>query len=98
MPLRTQQDDTGLCIYSAFGSSCFLLCLLAIDRREEWQAAGEVLAIGCIVEVIQDFVFSHGTIFEWWDVRDDAFGILLALLVVQLIRRAPVRGSGLRWI
>jgi hypothetical protein len=71
----------------AFGSSCFLLTLLAMNRREQLQAAGEVLLVGCLVELAQDVMYSHGKIFEWWDVRDDAIGIALAFLAIQLIHR-----------
>src|SRR5450432_231467 len=40
----------------AFGTSCFLVSLLARNRREEFQAAGEALALGFLVELAQDIV------------------------------------------
>jgi hypothetical protein len=61
-----------------------VLSLLAAGWREELEAAGEVLAIGCIVELAQYFVYSHRQVFEWWDVRDDAIGIAAAFLLVQI--------------
>jgi hypothetical protein len=70
-----------------FGSAGFLVSLLAWNRREEFQAAGEVLAIGCLVELAQDILYSHGKLFEWWDVRDDAIGIALAFVTIQVIHR-----------
>jgi hypothetical protein len=70
-----------------FGSARFLVSLLAWNRREESQAAGEVSAIGCLVELTQDIFYSHGNLFEWWDVRDDAIGIALAFVTIQLIHR-----------
>ena len=74
-----------------------MLSLLATGRREELEAAGEVLAVGCIVEVIQYFVYSHRHLFEWWDVRDDAIGIAVAFLLVQIAslvaRRFAARAS-----
>lgn len=69
----------------AFGSSFFLLSFLAADRREQLQAAAEVMALGCIIEVLQDFLYLHGKLFEWWDLRDDAIGIAIALVIVQLM-------------
>lgn len=78
----------------AFGSSYFLLSLLAWNRREELETAGEVLAVGCLVELAQDVMYSHGEFFEWWDVRDDAIGIAVAFLAIQLMRRiTPPLGS-----
>jgi hypothetical protein len=70
--------------FVAFGSSFLVLSLLATGRREQSEAGGDVLAIGCIVEVIQYFVYSHRQVFEWWDVRDDAIGIAVAFLLVQI--------------
>jgi hypothetical protein len=71
--------------FFAFGSSFFLLSLLAAGRREQLEAAGEVMAIGCMVELIQYFAYSHGhAAFEWWDVRDDAIGIVSTFMLVQV--------------
>jgi hypothetical protein len=75
-----------------FGSTCLLVSLLAWNRREELQAAGEVLVIGCLIELAQDIVYLHGNLFEWWDVRDDAIGIALAFITIRLIHRSyPIR-------
>jgi hypothetical protein len=74
--------------FFAFGSSFFLLSLLATGSREELEAAGEVMAIGCIVELAQYLISDHRYIFEWWDVRDDAIGIAVVFLLVQICSRA----------
>lgn len=79
-----------------FGSSYFLLSLLAWNRREELQAAGEVLALGCLIELLQDLVYAHGKVFEWWDLRDDAIGIAVAFFTLQLIHRMPSRAQSQR--
>ena len=71
----------------AFGSSFLVLSALATRKREQLEAAAEILAIGCIVELTQYFVYSHRLVFEWWDVRDDAIGIALAFLLVQTMNR-----------
>jgi hypothetical protein len=70
--------------FVAFGSGFLVLSLLATGRREELEAAGEVLAIGCIIELTQYFVYSHRHVFEWGDVRDDAIGIAAAFLLLQI--------------
>ena len=74
--------------FLAFGSSFVVLSLLATGRREQLEAAGEVMLIGCIVEVIQYFAYSHQQLFEWWDVRDDAIGIAVAFVLVRIAGRA----------
>lgn len=86
-----------------FGSTCLLVGLLTWNKREELQAAGEVLAIGCLIEVAQDILYSHGKLFEWWDVRDDAIGIALAFVTIRLIHRVhhgaicdEIRPTGIR--
>jgi len=57
-----------------------------MDPREEMAGAVEAVALGCLIEVAQDFIYAHGKTFEWRDVRDDAIGILIAFLVVRIIR------------
>jgi hypothetical protein len=82
--------------FVAFGSSFLVLSLLATGRREELEAAFEVMAIGCIIELIQYLVYSHRQVFEWWDVRDDAIGIIAGFLLIQIMgqvkRPRPARG------
>jgi FtsH-binding integral membrane protein len=78
--------------FFAFGSSFLVLSLLATTRQEELQAAAEVLVMGCIVELAQYSVsvFSHRPIFEWWDVRDDAIGIAVAFLLIQVSNKVKL--------
>ena len=64
-----------------------MLRVLALGVRDEWEAAGEIMAIGWIIELAQYLVYSHGHMFEWWDVRDDAIGIAGAFLLLQIARR-----------
>jgi len=70
-----------------FGSSFLVLSLLAAGKREELKAAGEIMIISCVVELAQYFVYSHRQVFEWWDVRDDAIGIVAAFLLLQIVKR-----------
>ena len=69
---------------AAFGSSFLVLTLLATGRKEHLKAAAAVLIIGFTVEIIQYLVYSHRQNFEWTDVRDDALGIAIAYIVVQM--------------
>ena len=72
-----------------------MLGLLATSRKEELEAAAEVIAVGCIVELVQYFVYSHGQLFEWWDVRDDTIGVAAAFILVQMAHRVKFGiGSG----
>jgi|HubBroStandDraft_1064217.scaffolds.fasta_scaffold171582_1 hypothetical protein len=68
----------------AFGSSFLVLSVLATRRREELEVAAEILVIGCFVELAQYYFYSHRQVFEWWDVRDDAIGIAVAFLFLQI--------------
>jgi hypothetical protein len=92
---RTYSGSTKhrLIHFGAFGSSFLVLSILAIGRREQLEAAAEVMTIGCIVEVTQYFVYSHAQVFEWWDVRDDAIGIAVAFLLVQIVGPLNLSGS-----
>src|ERR1700733_3315871 len=81
--------------FCAFGSSFLMLGLLATSRKEELEAAAEVIAVDCIVELVQYFVYSHGQLFEWWDVRDDTIGVAAAFILVQMAHRVKFGiGSG----
>jgi hypothetical protein len=75
----------------AFGSSWVLVSLLARNNREELEAAGEIMTVGFLVELAQYVLYSHGRVFEWWDIRDDAMGIAVTFLAVHLIRWARRR-------
>lgn len=84
----TPVSKHGLIHVLAFGSSCFFLGLLASNRRAQYRSAGEILLVAALVELAQDLMYAHGKTFEWWDLRDDAIGILLAVLVLRFMRRA----------
>jgi len=57
------------------------------------RSLGEVLALAGLIELAQDILYAHGKTFEWWDVRDDAIGILIAFLAVRIIRSRSVRSK-----
>jgi hypothetical protein len=76
--------------FIAFGSSFLVLSLLAVGRREQLEAAAEIMTIGCVVEIVQFFAYSHRHFFEWWDVRDDAIGIAVGFLLLQIASRVKL--------
>lgn len=79
--------------FLTFGSICFLASLASRNRREALQTGAEVLAVACAVELAQDFFYMQGNVFEWWDVRDDALGIVVAFAVIQLIYQKQPSGD-----
>jgi hypothetical protein len=66
-----------------FGATAVLLITLARNRREEWIAAGGVVALGLAIELAQWSIYRMPEGFEWWDVREDSLGMLLGLLLVR---------------
>ena len=71
--------------FVSFGATAVLFLLISRTRRQEYIAAGGVFALGLTLEALQHFIF--GSDFEWWDVRDDFIGILIALAVFRLVDR-----------
>jgi hypothetical protein len=65
----------------SFGSTAYLLSLIARDTRERFAASFFVIALGCALEYGQHVVF-HIPI-EWWDIRDDTLGVLAAALLIR---------------
>jgi hypothetical protein len=73
----------------AFGALALLLLPLARNRRETWLITGAIFCVACGMELLQYhvFVFRRDRLpVEWWDIRDNTVGLLLALLVVQFTR------------
>jgi glycopeptide antibiotics resistance protein len=73
----------------AFGALALLLLPLARNRRETWLITAASLCVACGMELLQYHVFhfaSNRQPIEWWDIRDNTVGILLALLAVQFTR------------
>jgi TRAP-type uncharacterized transport system fused permease subunit len=73
----------------AFGALALLLLPLARSRHETWLIAAAIFCIACGMEVLQYHVFHfsrYGQAFEWWDIRDNTVGLLLALLAARFAR------------
>jgi hypothetical protein len=63
-----------------------MLLALGTDGKRELVAGLGVLCLAVAIETSQYLLYNNP--FEWWDVRDDTIGILIAAL---LIRRTRVR-------
>ncbi len=73
----------------AFGVLTLLLLPLARTHRETWLIIATIFCIACGMELLQYHVFHFARQrdpVEWWDIRDNAVGILLALLAERFIR------------
>jgi len=73
----------------AFGALGLLLLPLARNRRETWFIAAAIFCVGCGMELLQYHVFHFARFrqpVEWWDIRDNTVGVLLALLAVRFTR------------
>jgi len=73
----------------AFGALALLVLPLARSRRETWLITAVIFCIACGMEMLQYHVFhfaSNRQPIEWWDIRDNTVGLLLALLAVRYTR------------
>ena len=73
----------------AFVALALLLLPLARNRRETSLVASAIFCLACGMELMQYQVFHFSRYrqqFEWWDIRDDSVGLLLALLAVRFTR------------
>jgi hypothetical protein len=66
---------------AVFGLTAVLFLLLSADRRQEVKSVWSVFALGVFLEISQKLIY--GTIFEWWDIRDDAVGVFAGFVLVQ---------------
>lgn len=69
-----------------FGVAALLLFLLSQSGKQEWLAGLIVFCLAVAIETAQHLLYRNR--FEWWDVRDDTIGLLVAAL---LIRRTRLR-------
>jgi hypothetical protein len=83
--MRTRTETSGPIHRSVhlgvFGATALLFLLVAPDRRREAVAALAALALGALIEVTQHLLF--GSVMEWWDVRDDSVGVLVAFALMH---------------
>jgi hypothetical protein len=65
----------------AFAILALVLLPLARNRAQIWIVVISILCLAAGLELRQRQIFSIP--FEWWDVRDDCIGVILALLLVR---------------
>lgn len=73
----------------AFGILGLVFLPFGRRRPEKLFIAAAIFVFGFGLEVLQYFVFHYSytkQAFEWWDVRDNAVGLMLALLAVSFTR------------
>ncbi len=75
----------------SFASTALILLLLARNRHQELTVTLGVVALGCSLEFAQHALYRNDI--EWWDMRDDAYGAVAALVLVQFpaVKRSLVR-------
>ncbi len=71
--------------FASFGATAALYMSLATTAAGELKAAVLAMGLGLSLEALQHWIY--GGVMEWWDVRDDAIGIGIALLVFRGISR-----------
>jgi len=68
----------------AFGILGLMLLSLCRNSGQTWPVILALFCFGCGLELRQHQLFRQP--FEWWDVRDDGIGLLLALLLLRFTR------------
>ncbi|MGA2716214.1 MAG: VanZ family protein [Bryobacteraceae bacterium] len=68
----------------AFGILGVMLLSLCRNSGQKWVVTLALLCLACGLELRQHQLFRQP--FEWWDVRDDGIGLLLALLLLRFTR------------
>jgi hypothetical protein len=68
----------------AFGILGIILLALCGNHGPKWVVTLALLCLACVLEMRQHQLFRQP--FEWWDVRDDGIGIVLALLLLRFTR------------
>jgi hypothetical protein len=69
---------------ASFGSTALLATLAAHSPGRRLLASGGLLGLAVSIELLQQIVF--GADLEWWDIRDDGYGII-ALTITGWIGR-----------
>jgi TRAP-type uncharacterized transport system fused permease subunit len=65
-----------------FGVTALVLLPLSRSRREQFNAIASVVCLATAIEISQYLIY-HLPWFEWWDIREDAIGAVIALLIHQ---------------
>lgn len=68
----------------AFGAAGLMLLVLSDSDKQKWAAALKVICLAVAIETAQHLLYKGP--FEWWDVRDDIIGLLIAVLLIRWTR------------
>jgi hypothetical protein len=81
--LHTYRGENGLrhrvLHILCFGSTALWFLFLSTSRRQQLLVVLGIFCLGVILEVVQCLTYRNA--FEWWDVRDDCYGIILAFVL-----------------
>lgn len=83
-PGESQTSGHRIAHAIAFGVPALMLLRLARSLRQQWAASLIVLCLALAIETAQHLIY--GNAFEWWDVRDDTIGLLIAILLHRWTR------------
>jgi hypothetical protein len=72
----------------SFGTAGLMLLVLSKNRKKEWTAVLAVLCLAVGIESAQHLLYRGP--FEWWDVREDAIGLVTAGLLTRWTRVRPL--------
>lgn len=67
--------------FLSFGATALLYLLISNTRRQEWISLAGAFTLGLGLETMQSLSDGY---FEWWDLRDDALGILIAFALFRI--------------
>ena len=77
--------------FLVFGGTALLGLAIARDLWQRVAVAGSVFALGVALEVAQ-YVYYDNPL-EWWDIRDDGLGVLVAVLGTWLANYLRARAA-----
>lgn len=83
-PGESQTSGHRIAHAIAFGVPALMLLRLARSFKQRWAASLIVVCFALAIETAQHLIYGHA--FEWWDVRDDAIGLLIAVLLNRWTR------------
>jgi hypothetical protein len=72
--------------FATFGSTTFVLMMLAQTLWGETAAVAFTFGLGLLIEIVQRLI-GFSSVFEWWDVRDDLYAVTIAFVLTQGLNR-----------
>jgi hypothetical protein len=72
--------------FAVFGATAILFLLVSRSAWHDFIAVLSALGLGAALEMVQHILF--GSVLEWWDIRDDGFGVVVAFVLLHGLRLA----------